>query len=223
MSIFLLLTRKFLHETTNNRKKWLKNHPRFSRGFGRGGREVAVVTEEVEAATEVVAVAVVVAVVAVAEVGKTRTWTPCTKLGRLVQAVRFIFVYIERRHEEVKNERGMDALRSGHYGGMFWWHFYVDVRVATWSSRAISAQVFSFILRFRTQTRGLLRKREDFRNVSRFHRCEDLTLTKTLYSYSTIIKQGKIKSLEQIYLHSIRSKSTGIVDYLSAPTWWTKP
>ena len=26
-------------------------------------------------------------------------WTPCTKLGRLVQAVRFVFVYIERRHE----------------------------------------------------------------------------------------------------------------------------
>lgn len=71
-----LLTRKFLHETTNNKKKWLKNHPTevdFRAVLAAAAtEEVAVVTEEVEAAIEVVAVAVVVAVVAVAEVGKTR-------------------------------------------------------------------------------------------------------------------------------------------------------
>ena len=90
----------------------------------------------------------------------------------------------------------------------------MDVRVATWSSRAISAQVFFLHLCVLGPRReGFCASARIFETSSRFHRCEDLTLTKTLYSYSTIIKQGKIKSLEQIYLHSIPIKEYQIVDY----------
>jgi hypothetical protein len=112
-----LLTRKFLQTNHSNKKMAEESSDRggFSRGFGRGGDRGGRGGDRGGRGGD--------------RGGRGRgggrggrggrggkdekdVWTPCTKLGRLVQAVRFCFCLLG--DARAKNERGMDALRSGH-------------------------------------------------------------------------------------------------------------
>ena len=94
-------------------------------------------------------------------------WTPCTKLGRLVQAVRFCFYIYRETSWRRREKRARDGCASF---GTLWRDVLMaflcgcarrDVVIA----RDFRAGFFLLCLVLGPKTRGLLRKREDFRNV----------------------------------------------------------
>ena len=136
-------------------------------------------------------------------------WTPCTKLGRLVQAVRVRSIRCFCNREGMC-ARGKDASLSKKCFATSRRRVRRALEVATPSSRAISVPFFFRI---------------DFGHGRAFWGSTSLSTCRSAHIHANVMCssmsllfvmefiQGKIKSLEQIYLHSIPIKEYQIVDY----------
>ena len=136
-------------------------------------------------------------------------WTPCTKLGRLVQAVRVRSIRCFCNREGMC-ARGKDASLSKKCFARSRRRVRRALEVATPSSRAISVPFFFRI---------------DFGHGRAFWGSTSLSTCRSAHIHANVMCssmsllfvmefiQGKIKSLEQIYLHSIPIKEYQIVDY----------